>query len=242
MAVLQVPVGRRSWPTSSGGGHHRRQDRDRRAAHAAAAGCRGLTAVPRRRRRCRMTVEEFLTWLAVERGRSINTLTAYRRDLHGYVRWLTAAGRTLETVAEPTSSEYVATLRADGPGAGVGGPGPGGGAHASPVPGRRGRPGPTRPPTSPRPGCRRGCPSRSTRTRCVTLLDAVDRLRAAAAARPGHPGAAVRHRHADLRAVRAVARRRRTGDSRAGAGLRQGRQGAHRAARAGRPAPPWPTG
>jgi site-specific recombinase XerD len=61
-----------------------------------------------------MPVEEFLTWLAVERGRSINTLTAYRRDLHGYVRWLTAAGRTLETVAEPDIEQYVATLRADG--------------------------------------------------------------------------------------------------------------------------------
>lgn len=28
-----------------------------------------------------LAAEDFLTWLAVERGRSANTLAAYRRDL-----------------------------------------------------------------------------------------------------------------------------------------------------------------
>ncbi|MFM9225446.1 MAG: recombinase XerD, partial [Actinomycetota bacterium] len=28
-----------------------------------------------------LDVEEFLTWMAAERGRSANTLAAYRRDL-----------------------------------------------------------------------------------------------------------------------------------------------------------------
>lgn len=31
-----------------------------------------------------LEIEEFLTWLSVERGRSANTLTAYRRDLRRY--------------------------------------------------------------------------------------------------------------------------------------------------------------
>ncbi|MCU0269084.1 MAG: site-specific tyrosine recombinase XerD [Acidimicrobiales bacterium] len=35
-----------------------------------------------------LEVEEFLTWLAVERGRSRNTVSAYRRDLRAYLAWL----------------------------------------------------------------------------------------------------------------------------------------------------------
>src|SRR2546423_9113501 len=58
--------------------------------------------------------EEFLTWLAVERGRSANTLVAYRRDLHGYIAWLTTEGRRLETATEPDIERYVARLRAEG--------------------------------------------------------------------------------------------------------------------------------
>ena len=33
-------------------------------------------------------VEEFLSWLLAERGRSQNTLQAYRRDLTNYCEWL----------------------------------------------------------------------------------------------------------------------------------------------------------
>ena len=33
-------------------------------------------------------VEDLLTWLAAERGRSANTLAAYRRDLRRYAAWL----------------------------------------------------------------------------------------------------------------------------------------------------------
>lgn len=33
-------------------------------------------------------VEEYLSWLVAERGRSANTIAAYRRDLEGYCRWL----------------------------------------------------------------------------------------------------------------------------------------------------------
>ena len=84
----------------------------------------------------------------------------------------------------------------------------GGGAHVPPVPGRRGRaPTAIRPPTWPRPACPPACPSRSPRTRSTPLLDAVVGARPGAPARPGHPRAALRHGHAHLRAVRAVARR-----------------------------------
>jgi integrase/recombinase XerD len=58
--------------------------------------------------------EEFLSWLAVERGRSANTLAAYRRDLAGYQAWLVERGLSLRTVSEPEVEEYVAHLRAGG--------------------------------------------------------------------------------------------------------------------------------
>src|SRR3954469_2708104 len=61
-----------------------------------------------------LPAEEFLTWLAVERGRSANTLAAYRRDLHGSTAWLATEGRSLEAVTEPDVERYVAQLRADG--------------------------------------------------------------------------------------------------------------------------------
>ncbi|MEY2588533.1 MAG: integrase/recombinase XerD [Acidimicrobiaceae bacterium] len=56
--------------------------------------------------------EELLTWLAVERGRSASTLTAYRRDLLAYWRWLVARGvPTVGDVAEHDITAYVAHLR-----------------------------------------------------------------------------------------------------------------------------------
>lgn len=58
--------------------------------------------------------EEFLTWLAVEKGRSANTLAAYRRDLSVYEEWLAFRARTLEQVAEADIEDYVAALRHQG--------------------------------------------------------------------------------------------------------------------------------
>ncbi|HET9731864.1 MAG TPA: site-specific tyrosine recombinase XerD [Acidimicrobiales bacterium] len=55
--------------------------------------------------------EEFLSWLAVERGRSANTLAAYRRDLAAYERWLADRGRGLEEVDESLAADYLAHLR-----------------------------------------------------------------------------------------------------------------------------------
>jgi integrase/recombinase XerD len=39
-----------------------------------------------------LEVEEFLSWMVAEKGRSSNTLAAYRRDLAGYCEWLAAHG------------------------------------------------------------------------------------------------------------------------------------------------------
>jgi len=58
--------------------------------------------------------EEFLTWLAVERGRAANTLAAYRRDLRAYENWLAGRGVGLGQVAEDDVTAYVAHLGAAG--------------------------------------------------------------------------------------------------------------------------------
>ena len=58
--------------------------------------------------------EEFLSWLAVERGRAANTITAYRRDLASYEEFLRGRGLTVGQVTEPVVEDYVAFLRAAG--------------------------------------------------------------------------------------------------------------------------------
>lgn len=62
-------------------------------------------------------LETYLTHLAVERGLSVNTLAAYRRDLRRYVDHLEAAGRTSpEQVTEADVEAYQLAARtgADG--------------------------------------------------------------------------------------------------------------------------------
>lgn len=61
-----------------------------------------------------LEVSDFLTWLAAERGRSPNTLSAYRRDLRAYCTWLAEHGRALETVTEEDVVAYVHRLRSQG--------------------------------------------------------------------------------------------------------------------------------
>lgn len=61
-----------------------------------------------------LEVEEYLSWLSVERGRSPATLTAYRRDLRAYVGWLGGRGLTLESVRTDVIEAYVAHLRQRG--------------------------------------------------------------------------------------------------------------------------------
>jgi integrase/recombinase XerD len=52
--------------------------------------------------------------MATERGRSANTLSAYRRDIQGYWSWLQKRGATLETVDRVMLDVFVAERRAAG--------------------------------------------------------------------------------------------------------------------------------
>jgi integrase/recombinase XerD len=58
--------------------------------------------------------EDFLTWLTVERGRSINTLSAYRRDLRAYVSLLNTAGISVGAATESHLLGFIEGLRAAG--------------------------------------------------------------------------------------------------------------------------------
>jgi integrase/recombinase XerD len=61
-----------------------------------------------------LEVEDLLTWLAAERGRSPNTISAYRRDLTAYWRYLAGAGLDLSTVTEDDVARYVGALHDQG--------------------------------------------------------------------------------------------------------------------------------
>jgi integrase/recombinase XerD len=58
-----------------------------------------------------LEAEEFLVWLASERGRARNTIDAYRRDLIAYERWLRQRDLTILTVATGDLVDYVAEQR-----------------------------------------------------------------------------------------------------------------------------------
>ena len=58
--------------------------------------------------------EEYLSWLAVEKGRSRNTLTAYRRDIASYEAWAAAAGVPVLTAGPSDLERHLAALRAEG--------------------------------------------------------------------------------------------------------------------------------
>lgn len=58
--------------------------------------------------------EEFLSWLAVEQGRARNTLSAYRRDLAAYERFLSETHRRLEDADMAAVEEHLARRRAAG--------------------------------------------------------------------------------------------------------------------------------
>src|SRR5205085_6320787 len=59
-------------------------------------------------------VEDFLTHLAVEKGRSANTLAAYRRDLRRYLAFLGTRGESVDTAGTTTVEAYVHHLRREG--------------------------------------------------------------------------------------------------------------------------------
>jgi integrase/recombinase XerD len=61
-----------------------------------------------------LEVEEFLSWMVTERGRSANTLSAYRRDITGYWSWLTDHGATLQNVDRSMLDAFVSERRGAG--------------------------------------------------------------------------------------------------------------------------------
>ena len=58
--------------------------------------------------------EEFLAWLAVERGRSPRTVEAYRRDLLRYSRHLAARECSLDAAADTDVIAFLRALQGDG--------------------------------------------------------------------------------------------------------------------------------
>ena len=58
-----------------------------------------------------LEVEEFLTWMATERGRSVNTLMAYRRDLGAWIAWLRGRGAALADVTPDDVNRFVSERR-----------------------------------------------------------------------------------------------------------------------------------
>ncbi|HET6771858.1 MAG TPA: site-specific tyrosine recombinase [Acidimicrobiales bacterium] len=58
-----------------------------------------------------LDMEEWLSWLATEKGRARSTLAAYRRDARRWWRWLQAHGVDLAEVGEGDIGAYVGELR-----------------------------------------------------------------------------------------------------------------------------------
>ena len=233
MEVLR-PAARRGGRDGAARRDPRREDRDRAAARRAAPARRQLSAPSRARddgpsTMLPLEVEEFLSWMASERGRSANTLAAYRRDLTAYCAWLrdgttcarcrprrssTGSSRAAGAGAAPSSvARQLAAIRMlhrflaeegvrpDDPTADVEG---------------------VRVPA--------GIPHPLSEDEVDGLLAARGGDRSGRAARPGAAGVPVRDRRAHQRGVRAVARRRRPRGA-AGPPVRQGSEGAHRAVR-----------
>jgi tyrosine recombinase XerD len=61
-----------------------------------------------------LDAEEFLVWLATERGRARNTVSAYRRDLRTYCAWLRTRSTTIATVERTDLVELVDAWRHEG--------------------------------------------------------------------------------------------------------------------------------
>ncbi len=59
-----------------------------------------------------LAIEEFLSWMVAEKGRSANTLAAYRRDLESYCDWLDRRNRTVWAVSHSELVDFVGERRA----------------------------------------------------------------------------------------------------------------------------------
>ena len=71
------------------------------------------TSASDRPERVPVEVEDYLSWLVAERGRSPNTVAAYRRDLLGYCSWLTAKRKSPGTVTAAEIDTFVQSRRKD---------------------------------------------------------------------------------------------------------------------------------
>lgn len=60
-----------------------------------------------------LEVEEYLSWLVAERGRSANTVAAYRRDLTGYCAWLTTHKRSVQNATPSDVDAFVSARRSE---------------------------------------------------------------------------------------------------------------------------------
>ena len=58
-------------------------------------------------------VDDYLSWLVAERGRSPNTVAAYRRDLSGYGNWLAVKRKSPATVSAAEIDAFVQSRRRD---------------------------------------------------------------------------------------------------------------------------------
>jgi len=61
-----------------------------------------------------LDVEEWLSWLATEKGRAPSTLEADRRDARRWCDWLGQRGLELDSACEPDVAAYIADLRERG--------------------------------------------------------------------------------------------------------------------------------
>ena len=59
-------------------------------------------------------VESFLQWMTVERGRAMNTVISYRRDLVRYEDFLVSKKKTILTVEEQDIETFVKVMQASG--------------------------------------------------------------------------------------------------------------------------------
>lgn len=59
-------------------------------------------------------VESFLRWMAVERGRAVNTVQSYRRDLIKYEEFLSQTGKDILTAQELDIDAFVRALQSSG--------------------------------------------------------------------------------------------------------------------------------
>ena len=85
-----------------------------------------------------LDVEEWLSWLATEKGRAPATLAAYRRDARRWWAWLGGGARDARRRGRGRLRGLRRRPARRGPGARHRGPGGGGGPVAAPVPGRGG--------------------------------------------------------------------------------------------------------